>query len=122
TDSYVAKIGDMGIARVIDPDCHHTQLGNVKFMPPEFFHDKYNEKLDIFTFGLTLNELFTETSHDFIFSQHKIQLRKQSPIFTELIARCLANNPECRPTAIEIEKTLTLYDHGFRNYTTKMSN
>ncbi|CAF1496835.1 unnamed protein product [Rotaria sp. Silwood1] len=58
-ENYVAEIGDMGIARVIDPLNHHTQIGCASYMPPEFYHGTYDQKLDIFTFGLTLNELFT---------------------------------------------------------------
>lgn len=121
TDDYVAKIGDMGIARVIDPSGQQTQLGCIQFMPPEFFretsdgHVKCDEKLDIYTYGLTLNQLFTETTHDFRFSSSpRITLTKRSPIFyDEIILRCLDQDPKRRPTAVEIEKTLEFYEQAF---------
>ncbi|CAF1234140.1 unnamed protein product [Adineta steineri] len=111
---YVAKIGDMGIARTIDPLNQHTQIGCQPYMPPEFYSGTYDQKLDIFTFGLTLNELFTSTRHMFHqFANAKIAFQEQSPIFADLIARCTTDDPKRRPTAIEIEKTLDLYITGF---------
>ncbi|CAF1326333.1 unnamed protein product [Rotaria sordida] len=122
TDNYVAKIGDMGIARVLDPTGQQTQLGCIQFMPPEFFRDvsdghvKCDEKLDIYTYGLTLNQLFTEKMHHFRFSSSLpcITITKQSPVFyDEIISRCLDEDSKRRPTAIEIEKTLEFYEQAF---------
>jgi len=121
-DDYVAKIGDMGIARVLDPTGQKTQMGCIQFMPPEFFHDSANghvkcdEKLDIYTYGLTLNQLFTETMHDVRLnsSGSRITITKQSPIlYEDIILRCLDNDSKRRPTAVEIEKTLELYEQAF---------
>ncbi|CAF0885011.1 unnamed protein product [Rotaria sordida] len=113
-ENYIAKIGDMGIARVVDPLNQHTQIGCQSYMPPEFYEGSYDQKLDIFTFGLTLNELFTSTKHSFQpFVSNKIAFQEKSPIFDGLIARCTAYNPKRRPAAIEIEKTLDLYSAGF---------
>jgi len=114
SQNYTAKIGDMGIARVVDPFNQHTQIGCEPFMPPEFRQGTYDQKLDIFTFGLTLNELFTGTRHQFRpFANEKIVFQAESPIFQDLITRCTADNPKYRPAAIEIEKTLELYSIGF---------
>jgi len=122
TDNYVAKIGDMGIARVLDPTSQQTQIGCLQFMPPEFFdhssngHIKCDEKLDIYTYGLTLNQLFTETMHNTNFnsSQFRITITKQSPIFYEdIILKCLDKDSKRRPTAIQIEKTLEFYEQAF---------
>jgi serine/threonine protein kinase len=112
--NFVAKIGDMGIARVADPLNQHTQIGCQSYMPPEFYKGSYNQKLDIFTFGLTLNELFTSTKHSFQpFVSDKIAFQEKSPIFDDLIARCTSYDPQRRPAAIEIEKTFDLYSAGF---------
>jgi serine/threonine protein kinase len=114
SQNYTAKIGDMGIARVVDPFNQHTQIGCAPFMPPEFRCGTYDQKLDIFTFGLTLNELFTEIQHHFRpLANEKIVFRVESPVFPDLITRCTANDPKHRPAAIEIEKTLELYSQGF---------
>jgi serine/threonine protein kinase len=124
TDDYTAKIGDMGIARVLAPTGQHTLLGCETFMPPEFYADashgyvKSDAKLDIYTYGLTLNQLFTETIHAFHFGlpSPQITLKKQSPIFyDEIIVKCLDNDPKQRPTALEIEKILELYEQAFND-------
>ncbi|CAF3921731.1 unnamed protein product [Rotaria sp. Silwood1] len=121
TDDYVAKIGDMGIARILDRN-DQTQIGCIQFMPPEFFrnasdgHVKCDEKLDIYTYGLTLNQLFTERMHDFRFASPlpRITITKKSPVFyDEIILRCLDDDSKRRPRAIEIEKTLELFEQAF---------
>ncbi|CAF1232887.1 unnamed protein product [Rotaria sp. Silwood1] len=113
-ENYVAKIGDIRIARVIDPLNQQTQIGCAPYMLPEFYRGTYDQKLDIFTFGLTLNELFTSKKHIFrMLASNKIAFQEESPIFADLIARCTSDDPKRRPTATEIEKTLDLYITGF---------
>lgn len=119
-DDYVAKIGDMGIARVVDPLNQHTQIGCAPYMPPEFYSGSYNQKLDIFTYGLTLNELFTSKRHSFqMLARNKIAFVEESPIFPDLIGRCTVDDPKRRPTALEIEKTFDLYMTGFQELAVK---
>lgn len=114
TDNYLTKIGDMGLARVLDEYLNHTQIGCKRYMPPEFYDSGvYDQKLDIFTFGLSLNELFTETQHDF--QGTRIQMKKSSPIFSDLIDRCLEEDPQYRPTSLEIETTLDLHLQEFNS-------
>lgn len=121
-EKYTAKIGDMGIARELDPTKRHTEIGCTEFMPPEFFcrsadgRVQCDEKLDIYTYGLTLNQLFTECFHGFrlLPQSCEITLHKQSPIFfEEIIYPSLNQDPKRRPTAAEIEKTLEVYEQAF---------
>jgi serine/threonine protein kinase len=113
-DQYTAKIGDMGIARVMEANNQLTVIGCGHFMPPEFITGKYDQSLDIFTFGLTLNHLFTEKPHRSIqFIMIKVKLAEESPILSELIARCIHDEPSQRPSAVEIEATLQAYKRGF---------
>lgn len=115
-ENYIAKIGDMGIARVMEANNRLTVIGYVPYMPPEFFlgFGKYDQSLDVFTFGLTLNYLFTEKEHETIRRViPKVKLTEESPIFRELIARCIHDHPSQRPSAIELEATLQTYKRGF---------
>jgi serine/threonine protein kinase len=113
-ENYTAKIGDMGIARVMEQNKHLTLIGCAHYMPPEFITGKYDQSLDVFTFGLTLNHLFTEKEHHSIqFIITKVKLVEESPILSELIARCIHDNPSQRPSAVEIEATLHAYKRGF---------
>jgi serine/threonine protein kinase len=115
--SYRAKLGDMGIAREYNSAQIMTQIGCQRFMPPEFYQKTYDQSLDVFTFGLTLNELFTETDHKTVLDlrtfRPKVVRNENSPVFEELIERCLRNDPTHRPSALEIETTLTLYRDAF---------
>jgi len=56
------KICDFGISRVIDTKRIMTgNVGTVSWIAPEVFeHKKYNEKADVYSFGIILWELITE--------------------------------------------------------------
>ena len=119
-DEYHTKIGDMGTARVLDSTSEFTRIGFPPFMPPEFYARpvdgpfQITEKLDIYTFGLTLNQLFTEMKNSFDDNLKIISIRKKSPVFyDEIISKCLDNNPKRRPTSFQIEKILELYETAF---------
>ncbi|CAF2064234.1 unnamed protein product [Rotaria magnacalcarata] len=113
-ENDVAKIGGMGIARLFDPRDPQTQISSQSYMPPEYYHGIYDETLDIFTFGLTLNEIFTSTKHSFeTLPTGKISFHNKSTIFYELISKCVAYDPKRRSTAIEIEKTLDVFGDSF---------
>lgn len=109
TQDYTAKIGDMGLARLWLPDTKLTTIGCLPYMPLDFYTGKYDQSLDIYTYGLTINELFTERMHKFDFATRRAEITNPSPIFAELITRCIHNEPARRPTAIEIETTLRIY-------------
>ncbi|CAF4644918.1 unnamed protein product [Rotaria sp. Silwood1] len=42
SSNYTAKIGDMGIAHVFNPEEKHTLIGCLPFMPPEFHRPVYS--------------------------------------------------------------------------------
>lgn len=75
-----------------------------------------DQSLDVFTFGLTLNELFTEEQHQFSRSNKRIKLTKQSPIFADLITRCIDDEPRRRPTAAELQDILNKFRRAADNY------
>ncbi|CAF5218257.1 unnamed protein product, partial [Rotaria magnacalcarata] len=52
----------------------------------------------------------------------RIQIKKSSPIFSDLIDRCLEDDPRYRPTAMEIEATLNLYLNEFDSKNSTSSN
>jgi serine/threonine protein kinase len=116
TQDYTAKIGDMGLARVWLPDENLTLIGCVAYMPFDFYTGKYDQSLDVYTFGLTINELFTEKRHQFNLLTRRVKLTNYSPVFADLIARCMHNEPSQRPSAIEIETTLRMYKQAVEKY------
>lgn len=115
-DNDVPKIGEMALARFFDPIHQQKQNTCQSYMPPEYFHGTFDQTLDIFTFGLTLNELFTSTKHTFAgVPTGQVSLYNISPIFEELISRCISYDPRRRPTAIEVETVLDVFGKGFND-------
>jgi serine/threonine protein kinase len=55
------KIADFGVARMIEANGHMTaETGTYRWMAPEVIeHKPYDEKADVFSFGVVLWELLT---------------------------------------------------------------
>jgi len=132
TNQLVAKIGDLGVAKVIqaggkqtEKNAKHTKLpGTADFMPPEAFNDKpvYDTSLDIFSFGGITLYVVTEqwptptaaTEFDPDTRQVKgrteverrhVFISQMDEEFRELkekVVNCLDNDPEGRPAICEI--------------------
>lgn len=104
----------MGIAKVYDKNArNHTLIGCRIYMPPEFATGSYSKKLDIYTFGLTLNELYGGR-HEIDERKRKIVITKKTPVFFDLVQKCIDDKPEKRPEARQLENIL-------RNYEDKIS-
>lgn len=117
----VAKIGDMGIAKMLDPNnLRQTQIGCIQYMPPEFYSGSYTNKLDVYTFGLTLIELFGGSHNTSTDTNGERTLTVKKPkVFWEAISKCLNGNANLRPKSKEIEKTLTVVQKLFLKYVSK---
>jgi serine/threonine protein kinase len=102
---YVAKIGDMGIAKIYESNELHTiGLGCQFYMPPEFYTQKYSLKLDVFTFGLTLNQLF-KGKHKLV--SNKIEIIKKCELVWEtFVCKMIDDDPDNRPTSKVIDEKL----------------
>ena len=99
-DDYTAKIADMGIAKFSNKSNRNTLVGCPSYMPPEFFAGagNYDYKLDIFTFGLTLNELFGGL-HD---HRNPVNIVRRALILSEFVDKLVSYEPSNRPTSQEI--------------------
>ena len=110
TNDYTAKIADMGISKLIANDATNTMVGCLRYMPLEFYSGNFDsQKLDIFTFGLTLYELFTGRPHKIMNRNRKVFLDADIPIFENLIRKCIEDDPSERPTAKYLNDTLHIY-------------
>ena len=124
--SLHTKVTDFGMTRALDPS-KMTRKSSVKgtqaFMPPEGLVDppKYNEKLDIFSYG---NIIITTTTHMWpnpeqptklegkkLIAVSEFQRRqlyldqftpKESELFLPVVQACLQNDPSERPTSIQL--------------------
>lgn len=102
---YTPKIGDMGI--LIEMENYNTFTGCRAFMPPEFFEGSYNQKLDIFTFGLTLNQIYNGENHTKNPKDGKIKTKPSS--FSFFVDKCVNYDPEKRPCSSSLVKFLEVF-------------
>lgn len=53
------KIGDLGLATVMQQPTARSVIGTPEFMAPELYDEEYNELVDIYSFGMCMLELIT---------------------------------------------------------------
>ena len=135
TSSMVAKIADFGNSRIINPQKVPVTLttapGTTVYLPPEALNHqpKYNASIDSFAFGVlslfTFTEEFPQPTAATVFDPETKALKPQTeverrrkyidelvsmfqdtPAVSDLVTRCLSNNPGERPTADAIRGDL----------------
>ena len=107
------KIGDFGISKILTEtnQCTTKQIGKFHYMAPEISLGlKYNNKVDIYSLGCIVYELFTLDEYyiDKIIHEKecKINIELYAPKWQELIDLLLKKNPDDRPG---VEKIMILY-------------
>ncbi|KAI9218552.1 kinase-like domain-containing protein, partial [Blastocladiella britannica] len=116
----VAKIGDLGLATIKNKEHASSVLGTPEFMAPELYDERYDERVDIYAFGMCVLELVTkEYPYQECTNQAQIWKRVSAGIkpaalakvadeaTREFIELCIAHDYRARPSAIE------LLDHPF---------
>ncbi|XP_047319358.1 serine/threonine-protein kinase WNK8-like [Impatiens glandulifera] len=53
------KIGDLGLATVMQQRAAKSVIGTPEFMAPELYEEEYNELVDIYSFGMCMLEMVT---------------------------------------------------------------
>ena len=131
TDKKVAKISDMGMARILNMNplqiSHIMQTsGTPAYMPPEVMiaNSAYDTSIDEFSYGILMIHVFSGKLPKPQIGPHRIENDRLIPV-TEaerrknflgvlgnnhplmgLILKCINNDPSCRAHAGEIEKIL----------------
>ncbi|XP_065914275.1 uncharacterized protein [Dysidea avara] len=124
TKYLVAKVGDLGVAKVVSRDLDkHTQApGTITFMPPETLSTNpvYGPSIDVFSLGCVCVHMVSlqwptpsdrVTADDVVLSEiqrrevYLINLTK-FPVLTQLVEKCLQNKSEKRPAIGEVLKDL----------------
>ena len=128
--TFVTKISDFGMSRVINPSAF-TRKSSIKgtqaFMAPEALHDppRYNEKLDVFSFG---NVVISTLTHewpnpgpptkyegDVFVAVTELQRREhyvvkftaqEKQLFLPIVRQCLENRPDKRPSSVMLVQEL----------------
>ncbi|KAG0282159.1 Serine/threonine-protein kinase wnk4 [Linnemannia gamsii] len=109
------KIGDLGLAVVRHRTHVSSVLGTPEFMAPELYDEKYDEKVDIYAFGMCVLEMVTKeypysecTNQAQIYRKVTKGIKPQSldhvkdPETWDFINRCLDHDDRTRPSAQEL--------------------
>ncbi|KAM6216600.1 dual specificity testis-specific protein kinase 2 isoform 2-T2 [Rhynchocyon petersi] len=121
-NGYSAVVADFGLAEKI-PDVSIGSeklavVGSPFWMAPEVLRDEpYNEKADVFSYGIILCEIIAriQADPDYLPRTENFGLDYDAfqhmvgdcpPDFLELTFNCCNMNPKLRPSFVEIEKTL----------------
>ncbi|KAJ1498373.1 hypothetical protein HMI54_012726 [Coelomomyces lativittatus] len=111
----IAKIGDLGLATVKHRDHISSVLGTPEFMAPELYDEKYDEKVDIYAFGMCVLELMTkEYPYQECTNQAQIYKKVSSGIYPLALSKisdvqsksfielCIQHDPQRRPSAHQL--------------------
>jgi serine/threonine protein kinase len=117
------KIGDLGLAIVKHQRYASSVLGTPEFMAPELYDEKYDEKVDIYAFGLCVLEILTkEYPYSECTNQAQIYRKVTSgikplafdklanPAVRQFVSLCIEFDPEKRPSAQELLRHEFLLD------------
>ncbi|KAL3901151.1 MAG: hypothetical protein SGCHY_000812 [Lobulomycetales sp.] len=116
-NSGQAKIGDLGLAAVKSRQHMSSVLGTPEFMAPELYDELYDEKVDIYAFGMVIIEIDT-LDYPYSECQNQAQIFKKvssgiKPLALnkitdqdtrEFVELCIRFDPKTRPTATELLK------------------
>ncbi|KAJ3258975.1 Serine/threonine-protein kinase wnk3 [Boothiomyces macroporosus] len=110
-----AKIGDLGLAAIKATQHLSSVLGTPEFMAPELYDEKYDEKVDIYAFGLVVLEIATK-EYPYSECSNQAQIYKkvmagvkpaalskvEDPETKAFIELCIEHDVEKRPSATDL--------------------
>lgn len=131
------KIGDLGLAKLMEEGLSTCQsvLGTPEFMAPELYHGIYNEKVDIYAYGMCLLELVS-MQFPYMECQNRAQIFRHVSMgihpaslakiedteCREFIELCINHFHERRPSARELVKHAFFDDIRNCNPSTPLQN
>ncbi|KAF7826211.1 putative serine/threonine-protein kinase WNK10 isoform X2 [Senna tora] len=73
------KIGDLGLATIMQQPSARSVIGTPEFMAPELYEENYNELVDIYSFGMCVLEMVT-------FEYPYIECKNSAQIYKKVIS------------------------------------
>ncbi|KAL0313405.1 UNVERIFIED_CONTAM: Serine/threonine-protein kinase WNK8 [Sesamum radiatum] len=123
------KIGDLGLATIMQRPTARSVIGTPEFMAPELYEEEYNELVDIYSFGMCMLELVT-CEYPYSECKNQAQIYKKvtsgikpaafwkvkDPEVRRFIEKCLVPASQ-RLSAAELLKEPFVLDEYSKDYT-----
>jgi len=125
---FICKISDFGLSRILSEETNAYRMSNstllpIKWTAPEvLFREMVTLKCDVFSFGVVLFEIFTKGEVPWSgFTNEEIKERVKKgertplpedfgpPLIIDLMKQCYKEDPEERPSFVEISMVLSSY-------------
>ncbi|KAK2388485.1 no lysine (K) kinase [Trifolium repens] len=89
------KIGDLGLAIVMQQPTARSVIGTPEFMAPELYEEEYNELVDIYSFGMCILEMIT-CEYPYSECKNPAQIYKKVTSGIKPAALAKVNDPEVK--------------------------
>ncbi|KAL6982131.1 non-specific serine,threonine protein kinase [Sarracenia purpurea var. burkii] len=89
------KIGDLGLATVMQQPTAKSVIGTPEFMAPELYEEEYNELVDIYSFGMCLLEMVT-CEYPYVECKNPAQIYKKVTSGIKPASLGKVNDPEVK--------------------------
>jgi serine/threonine protein kinase len=126
TGDGIAKVADFGLSTLTDRTVTKNVFGTLHILAPEILqHQEYDERVDIYAYGILLAELFSGSSFhrqlrrqvEFEFEIVQLVIEGARPTLPEslpaalrnLLTQCWSPNPALRPRFAEIVHRLSRF-------------
>ncbi|KAK4421480.1 putative serine/threonine-protein kinase WNK4 [Sesamum alatum] len=123
------KIGDLGLATIMQRPTARSVIGTPEFMAPELYEEEYNELVDIYSFGMCMLELVT-CEYPYSECKNQAQIYKKvtsgikpaalgkvkDPEVRQFIEKCLVPASQRLSAAELLKEPFVLYEYS-KDYT-----
>ncbi|OMP08655.1 hypothetical protein COLO4_06244 [Corchorus olitorius] len=89
------KIGDLGLATVMQQPTARSVIGTPEFMAPELYEEEYNELIDVYSFGMCMLEMVT-LEYPYSECKNPAQIYKKVVSGIKPASLALVSDPETR--------------------------
>ncbi|CAL5203478.1 unnamed protein product [Lathyrus oleraceus] len=123
------KIGDLGLAIIMQQPTARSVIGTPEFMAPELYEEEYNELVDIYSFGMCILEMIT-CEYPYSECKNQAQIYKKVTSGIKPAALAKVNDPEVKqfidkclvPASMRLPASELLKDPFLATGNTKISH
>ena len=103
-DHAQCKLCDFGLAKILEKESSNTSnVGTSHYRAPEISTNKYNEKIDIFSLGISIREMF---ANSFVVETNDYDLSRNLKNLKTVITKMIHGEADKRPSADDIIKKM----------------